>query len=411
VATSAAAVSGCRAALVTLLVVLLAADDELDVVDELDEPVEVAPPSRVDVAAPDPDPDPDEQPARAATASPATVNTVRRDTAGELGGDASGIPHHHRHFWRTFRPMALASLPDDTWVADVGEVPGVEVESWDVHESYRRAADLNFVVPPYLDSGIRLDLLGSLPRLSAVQLLTAGYETVLPHIPDGVQLCNGAGIHDASTAELTLTLILASLRGVPDFVSAQSESRWLPTRIWPALADRRVLIVGYGHVGRAIVQRLLPFEVEVSAVASRARAGDELVAQVHGIDELSELLPTHDVVVLIVPLSEATTGLVDREFLATMKDGALLVNVSRGQVVDTEALLAEARSGRLTAALDVTDPEPLPADHALWRTRGVLISPHVGGASTAFRPRAVAVLRRQLKAFGAGQPLEHVVTN
>jgi phosphoglycerate dehydrogenase-like enzyme len=170
-----------------------------------------------------------------------------------------------------------------------------------------------------------------------------------------------------------------------------------------------VLVIGYGSVGRAVVQRLLPFEVEVTAVASRAREGDDLVAAVHGGDELPQLLPRHDVVIVIVPLSEATRGLVDATFLAAMPDGALLVNVARGPVVDTDALLAETSSGRLLAALDVTDPEPLPPDHPLWTSPGVLVSPHVGGATSAFRPRAVRLLRGQLRAYAAGEPLRNVV--
>ena len=306
--------------------------------------------------------------------------------------------------------MLVASLPDESWIADVGAVPGVEMVPWDLHEPLPRADDVSFVVPPYIDRRARLELLSELPGLAVVQLVTAGFDNVTPHLPEGVTLCNGGGIHDASTAELTLALILASLRGIPQFVAAQQESRWIRTRIWDALADRKVLVVGYGNVGRAIVRRLLPFEVEVTAVASRSRDGDELVDTVHGIDELAALLPEQDVVVLITPLTEATERLVGPEFLAAMKDGALLVNMARGKVVDTDALLAETASGRLRAALDVTDPEPLPADHPLWRAPGVLISPHVGGASTAFRPRAVALVRRQIETYAVGRPLDHVVS-
>lgn len=305
--------------------------------------------------------------------------------------------------------MPLVSLPDASWVAEVGEVARVELVPWDLHEAHQRARELEIVVPPYLDPRQRLDLLVALPQLRVVQLLTAGYDQVLPHVPPGVQLCNASGVHDASTSELTLALILASLRHIPEFVVAQQDSRWLPTRLSEALADRRVMVVGYGQVGQAIVRRLLPFEVRVTAVASRARAGDDLVDEVHGIDELPALLPVQDVVVLIVPLSDSTMGLVDAQFLAAMKDGALVVNVARGKVVDTQALLAETSSGRLRAALDVTDPEPLPADHPLWTSPGVLISPHVGGASTAFRPRAVALVRAQLQAYAWGSALANVV--
>lgn len=305
--------------------------------------------------------------------------------------------------------MPLVSLPDDSWIADVGEVDGLEMVPWGLREPHERGDDMGVVVPPYLDPKARYELLRDLPNLEVVQLVTAGYEQVLPYLPEGARLCNGAGVHDASTAELTLSLMLASLRGLADFVVAQQNSQWIPTRIWPALADRRVLVVGYGQVGRAIARRLLPFEVEVTAVASRARGGDELVAQVHGVDELPGLLPDHDVVVLITPLTAATEGLVGREFLRRMKDGALLVNMARGKVVDTDALVAELATGRLSAALDVTEPEPLPPDHALWRAPNLLLSPHVGGASTAFRPRAIALLRRQLEAYASGRPLENVV--
>jgi len=306
--------------------------------------------------------------------------------------------------------MALVTMPDASWVADTGEIPGLEMVTWDIHEPHPRADEVAVVVPPYLDPHQRLDLLGTLPRLELVQLLTAGYDNVTPHLPRGVTLCSGGGIHDASTAELALTLILASIRGIPDFVRAQDRHHWIPTRIWPALADRRVLIVGYGKVGRAIAARLLAFETTVTAVASRARDGDELVETVHGIDELPALLPEQDVVVVITPLTDATAGMVDAGFLAAMKDGALLVNVARGKVADTDALLAEAASGRLRVAVDVTDPEPLPADHPLWTTPNVLVSPHVGGASTAFRPRALALVRRQLAAYAEGRPLESVVS-
>jgi phosphoglycerate dehydrogenase-like enzyme len=306
--------------------------------------------------------------------------------------------------------MALVTMPDASWVADTGEIPGLEMVTWDIHDPHPRADEIAAVVPPYLDPRQRLNLLGTLPKLELVQLLTAGYDNVTPHLPPRVTLCSGGGIHDASTAELALTLILASIRGIPDFVRAQDQQRWIPTRIWPALADRRVLVVGYGRVGRAIAARLLPFETTVTAVASRARAGDELVEEVHGIDELPALLPQQDVVVVITPLTDSTEGLVDARFLAAMKDGALLVNVARGKVADTDALVAEAASGRLRVAVDVTDPEPLPADHPLWTAPNVLVSPHVGGASTAFRPRALALVRRQLAAYAEGRPLDNVVS-
>src|SRR5665811_1403519 len=304
--------------------------------------------------------------------------------------------------------MPVISLPDREWIDLVGPMAGVEMVAWDLVGEPPRRDEISFVVPPYMTSS-PWQRLALLPGLRVVQLLSAGYETVLPAIPAGVKLANAAGVHDASTAELAVTLTLSSLRGIPEFVAAQGRSQWLPTDYRRSLADRKVLILGYGGIGVAIARRLSGFEATLTAVASRARVGDGLVAWVHGVDELPSLLPEHDVVIVIVPLSDATTGLVGRDFLASMPDGALLVNVSRGKVVDTQALLDATSTGRIRAALDVTDPEPLPVDHPLWSTPGVLISPHVGGASSAFVPRAVALLRDQIAAFAEGRPLRNVV--
>ena len=305
--------------------------------------------------------------------------------------------------------MVLVTLPGQEWVDAVGPVPGLELDVWDMAEPHPRAQEVRVVVPPYLGAGPRLPVLSTLPNLDLVQLLTAGYDGVPDVLPPGARLANAAGVHDASTAELAVALALASLRDVPDFVVAQREHRWLPTTMHPALADKRVLVVGYGAIGRAIAARLTPFEVTVTAVASRARAGDDLVPSVHGVDELPDLLPHHDVVILIVPLSEVTAGLVDDAFLSAMPDGSLLVNVARGGVVDTDALVRHARAGRIRAALDVTDPEPLPEDHPLWDLPGVLVTPHVGGASSAFTPRATRLLQEQLGAYAAGRPLRNLV--
>ncbi len=299
--------------------------------------------------------------------------------------------------------MTVVALPDQTWVDDVGPIDGLRMVPWDLTGDPPVAPEqVRVVVPPYMGAKDRLSALSSLPRLDLVQTLTAGYEDVLHRLPSGARLANAAGVHDSSTAELAVALTLASLRGIPEFVAAQARGEWLDTRFWPALADRRVLILGYGSIGRAVAARLLPFEVELTAVASRAREGDDLIPHVHGVDQLPELLPRHEVVIVIVPLSDATKGLVGTEFLASLPDGALVVNVARGGVVDTEALVRETAAGRIRAALDVTDPEPLPAGHPLWTSPGVLISPHVGGPSTAFRPRAVRLLRRQLTAYATG---------
>ncbi len=264
-------------------------------------------------------------------------------------------------------------------------------------------SEVELYVPPYRFSEPDSALIPRMTSLKVVQTMTAGVEHVRPYVPDGVVLCNGRGIHDASTAELAMTLMLAALRGVPGFVRAQDLGVWAPaTR--PALADSRVLIVGYGAIGEALERRLDGFEVEVVRVARRPRDG------VHGYDELAGLLPSADVVVLIVPLTGQTRGMVDASFLAAMQDGALLVNVARGAVVNTDALVTELGRGRIAAALDVTDPEPLPPGHPLWDCPNLLVTPHVGGASSAMEPRAYRLVRDQLACFATGEPLKNVMT-
>jgi len=296
--------------------------------------------------------------------------------------------------------------PPLVWVPfELDEVPSglrVEVVADPVTHLPDSVGEVEGYVLPYRFEPRDTAFLDRMPRLRWVQSLTAGTEHLEGRIPDGVTLCGGRGIHGASTAELALTLILASLRGIPEFVRGQDRQEWRQVRR-PALADRRVLVIGYGDIGAAVERRLLPFEVDVVKVARTARDG------VHAMKELPDLLPDADVVVLVVPLTEQTRHLVDAKFLAAMKDGALLVNVARGGVVDTHALVAELASGRITAALDVTDPEPLPSGHPLWTAPGLLLSPHVGGPTSAFGPRARALVVEQLALFAEGRPLRNVV--
>ncbi|KUM67567.1 2-hydroxyacid dehydrogenase [Streptomyces curacoi] len=303
--------------------------------------------------------------------------------------------------WLPIPPDEIEGLPK-----------GPDYRFWDGAEDFPAdPADCAFYVVPYM----KPPALGQrpLPRMSSVevvQTLSAGVDHVEPglaHLRPGVRLCNARGVHEASTAELTLTLILASLRGIPDFVRAQDRGEWLGG-FRPALADKSVLIVGYGSIGAAIEDRLEPFEL---ARVARVARSERTTARgpVHPLTELPALLPEADVVILSTPLTETTRHLVNADFLARMKDGALLVNVARGPVVDTKALLAELETGRVTAALDVTDPEPLPREHPLWRAPGVLVSPHVGGPTSAFLPRAKRLLVDQLSRFVNREPLRNVI--
>ncbi|MGW0908009.1 2-hydroxyacid dehydrogenase [Streptomyces sp. NPDC002853] len=289
---------------------------------------------------------------------------------------------------------------------------GINYRFWDGGPDFPAdPADCAFYVVPYLKGPeVAVRPLPEMTSVRAVQTLSAGVDQMrsgLRFLAPGVQLCNAKGVHEASTAELTLALVLASLRGIPRFVEGQRQEDWR-SGFYPALADKSVLIVGYGSIGSAIEDRLAPFEcARVARVARSARATER--GPVHPLAELPSLLPDADVVILSTPLTDTTRGLVGADFLARMKDGALLVNVARGPVVDTKALLAELESGRITAALDVTDPEPLPAGHPLWQAPGVLISPHVGGSTSAFQPRAKRLLAAQLTRYVAGEPLGNVV--
>lgn len=301
--------------------------------------------------------------------------------------------------WLPFDPSELGKVPAGLRfeLFDHTRFTGGEVKVPD------SVGEVAFYLPPYMLGSRIFDVVSQMTSLQVVQLLTAGVDAARGHIPEGVTLCNGRGIHDTSTAELAVTLILSSLRGIPGHVRHQDEHAWRPG--WfPSLADKRVLIVGYGAIGRAIEARLLPFETEVVGVARTAREG------VHGFDELDTLVPEADVIVLATPLTDETRGLVDGEFLGRMRDGALLVNVARGGVVVTSDLVAELATKRIHAAVDVAETEPLPAESQLWSSPNLLITPHVGGASSAMWPRAFRVVREQLERFAAGEPLANVMS-
>ncbi|MEU7901849.1 2-hydroxyacid dehydrogenase [Actinoplanes sp. NPDC049118] len=293
----------------------------------------------------------------------------------------------------------------------LGELPaGVEVEVCaDAVTWPSDPAGVRFWVPPFTAKVRAADLLPRLTGLEVVQLLSAGADNWVGRVPPGVQLCDARGVHDASVSEWVVGAAIGTLRGFPAFARAQERREWAPGAPTPApeLTGRRVLIVGAGSIGRAIEERMAPFGVTVTRVARTARPERD----VHAVDELSALLPYAEVVVLVVPLTDRTRGLVDAAFLAALPDGALLVNAARGPVVDTGALVAELVSGRISAALDVTDPEPLPADHPLWRLPNVFITPHIGGTVAGLLPRAYRLVGDQLRRFAAGEPLVNRVVD
>ena len=302
------------------------------------------------------------------------------------------------------------SLPDDPGIAEaVGHVSGVEFVSWDLDGPAPRDR-IDIVVPPYWGGARRLAAIAQV-ETRLVQWQSIGYNGVQKHLPEGVPLANAATVHEASTAELAIGLALAAQRGIADFVRDGERRQWRLRR-FPSLADRRVLLVGYGGVCKAIEARLSGFETTVSRLARSAREDRNLAGEpveVRGFDELHEALAEADVVITAVPLTDDTRHMFDAAALAAMPDDALLVNVGRGPIVDTEALMAELNSGRLRAALDVTDPEPLPADHPLWECPNAVITPHAGGDSTAMMPRIAGLIHRQIARLRAGETPENLV--
>ena len=295
-------------------------------------------------------------------------------------------------------------LPTPEAAELMGGLPdGIAADVWTGGEQLPDSADeVEVVVLPFGVADAQMQGLAKLPRLRLIQLLSAGAERAIPFVPPGVTLANARGAHDPAVAEWIMAVILAQVRHLPKYMAAQQAGRWEHDAARP-LGGQTILIVGYGSIGEATERMLAPMQVNVKRIARTAREG------VSSIDDLPSLLPNADIVLLLVPVTPATTKMVDEAFLARMKDGALLVNAARGSIVDTDALLAELTAGRLLAALDVTEPEPLPAGHPLWSAPGLLLTPHVGGATTDAMDRALAIAKDQLARYAAGEPLLNVV--
>lgn len=311
------------------------------------------------------------------------------------------------HPWSVHLGSCLVTLdvllPDDYAAKQLMALPGVRCH---VYEGRGEIADdaraATVWVPPFLTSLDVAGVLAKLPDLEVIQLVSAGAERFVEHVPEGVVLCNARGAHSGATAEWIVAAMLASIRQFPRFLAAQARGEW--DQPWnDELAGRRVLVVGAGDIGMALGRRLDGFDVRVTYVARSARDG------VSAVQALPDLLPWHEIVVLLVPTTPETRRMVDAEFLAAMPDGALLINAARGPVVDTDALLSELNSQRLHAALDVTDPEPLPEGHPLWSAPNLLLTPHTAGSVPRAGIKALAVVRAQLERLLAGQPLQNVV--
>jgi phosphoglycerate dehydrogenase-like enzyme len=311
----------------------------------------------------------------------------------------------------TLTPDLFRDFPAEVELIALSETtsPGTEIDVW--------------LPDPYPTRAMRI-----WPRLRGVRLvlsLMAGTEWIPGTVGPHVTICNAHGAHNISTAEWTVASILAMLKYFPFYIDVQREGHWkrrfeasaryaaisgdarplYPPVMLEELTGKTVLMVGYGAIGKEIDRMLEPFHVELLRVARRARTAPV----VHAVDELENLLPRAQVVILILPATPESHKLIGAKQLALMPQGALLVNAARGPIVDTDALVEALNAGRIRAAIDVTDPEPLPDGHPLWNCPNLLLTPHVAGSTPQFAPRSVHTALEELRRYIAGKPLRNVV--
>lgn len=294
------------------------------------------------------------------------------------------------------------SVPNDLFKEAVEAYDGdVDIVEWDVDSPAPQSA-IDIVLLPFVTDNPDLSNLATV-NSRLVQASSIGFEHVLPHVGDK-PLANASTVHETSTAELTLALVLGQMRSMQRIVRSQDNGVW-DTFTAPGLADKKVLLIGYGGIGQAIAERILPFEVDLYRAASTRREDEH--GTIYSTDDVKGLLPDMDIVILIIPGNETTNGMVDDEFLSAMKDGSLIVNMARGTVTNTDALVKHA--DRLKIAFDVVDPEPLPEGHPLYSHPNVLFTAHMGGYSDALWPRLRALIHRQIDALTDGRDPENIV--
>ncbi|GAA1015101.1 dehydrogenase [Acrocarpospora pleiomorpha] len=307
--------------------------------------------------------------------------------------------------------IPIVTLPDASLLADISIPSGVEARIWDWETPPASLGDdlnrVQMVIQPMMGWPASVERLAEFPSLRVVQTMSAGVNAIQSLIPAGVLLHRLANVHHVGTSEVAMALLLASLRRIDKAVLDGKQRIWDPYDA-EALADQRVLIIGTGNIGEALRQRIAAFDAPVTRLARTGREDEH--GRVHGLEELHALLPHHDVVIIIIPLNASTAKLVNDDFFRHMKVGALFMNVARGGIVDTDALVAHLKAGRIRAALDVVDPEPLPADHPIWDCPNLIMTPHVGGMVPTARAGALRVLERQIAAFAAGEPLSYLVS-
>ncbi|WP_159614182.1 2-hydroxyacid dehydrogenase [Glutamicibacter sp. JC586] len=288
--------------------------------------------------------------------------------------------------------------------------PGIEPILWHINDDPNDAPPADVLVTERPSKPELCSRVSRIKGLKHVHLLSIGYEWVLEHLPEHVSLTNSTGAVEDATAEHCLALVLASLRQLPQVGQQQRERQW--TRTWTgSLHGSKVVLLGAGGVGNEIRGRLLPFKPAELTSFARTERVHEQGYPIYSLDRLRTFLPTADVVIVALPHTKETEQLIDAEFLSTMKDGSVLVNVGRGPIIDTDALLPELQAGRLHAALDVTDPEPLPADHALWSAPNCVITPHMAGDTGQFISMVSEMAVNQVIAFAHGEELANTIIN
>ena len=295
-------------------------------------------------------------------------------------------------------------LPEDDGIAEFVErsLPAAVVQRYG-QAAHGCLDDVTFYCLPYMGDASSIALIREMPRLAVVQSLSSGVDEVLDALPSQATLCNGVGLgHEEGTAELAVTLILASLRQLPTFVAQQARRSWRHMRT-ESLDGKRVLLVGYGAIGAAVEQRIVPFGARVSRASRTVREG------VCPLSDLPGLAADAEVLVICIALTPETRRLISQKVLSALPDGALVVNVARGPVLDAAAMTAELQTGRLRAALDVIEVEPLPADRPEWTLPNVLVTPHIGGDTFTFAKRAPGFVADQAARHLSGEPLRNVV--
>lgn len=305
-----------------------------------------------------------------------------------------------------FKILVSNETDDQAGIELLSQIDDVETLPYDPNtlELTEEQYGADILLPPFRGSHRALPLLNRLPDLRMVQLLSAGVDEWIGDVPQRVVLASARGAHGRPISEWVISAILALYRQWPALVRFQDEHVWAHRRVdMDTLAGKRVLIVGAGAIGATVAQRVKAFEASATLVARTAREGIRSAA------DLPALVGEHDIIVIAAPVNEGTKGLVNKDFLATMPDGAVLVNVGRGQIVDTDALTAELQTGRVRAALDVTEPEPLPTDHPIWECKNVIISPHMSRTVPGTNILCYEVATRQIAAYVQGDTPTNMV--